>query len=341
MPGSELAVTPQSVTQCRECGIDLQAGALACPQCATLVYGRHVEALSKAARNLEDSKQPNHLAEARELWLSALPWLPRASSQSEWIRQRVLLLDARINATDQPPTAQSRWAKRLGPFAPVLVLLAKLKTAFLLLFKLKFLLSFAAFFGVYWAIYGLWFGAGFALSIMAHEFGHFAAIRRRGFKADLPVFLPGFGAFVRWQGMDISAEVRAEIALAGPFAGSLAAGTCMGLYVATQRPVFAALAHAGAWLNLLNLIPVWILDGSQACYALSRLQRGLLLVTCVLFFVMTHQGALLLVAAGMTYRMFTRDLPAEPSTRAMVYFTALLFALAGLLKIVPFQPITR
>jgi hypothetical protein len=39
--------------------------------------------------------------------------------------------------------------------------------------------------------------------------------------------------------------------------------------------------------------------------------------------------------------MFTRDLPAEPSTRAMVYFTALLFALAGLLKIVPFQPITR
>jgi len=48
----------------------------------------------------------------------------------------------------------------------------------------------------------------------------------------------------------------------------------MGLYMYTQRPVFAALAHAGAWLNLLNLIPVWSLDGGQAAHALSRLQRG-------------------------------------------------------------------
>ena len=336
----ELAVSPQVETNCRDCRADLPAGSLACPSCATLVYGRHVEQISKAARNLEESKLPIQLAEARELWLSALPWLPRGSQQAEWIRQRVLALDTRINATEPPP-AQSKWTKRLGPLAPIAVLLAKFKTAFLLIFKLKFLLSFAAFFGVYWAIYGLPFGAGFALSILIHELGHFAAVKRRGFQADLPVFLPGFGAFVRWQGMDISLDIRAEIALAGPLAGLLAAATCMGLYLATQRPVFAALAHAGAWLNLLNLTPVWILDGSKAADALSRLQRGLLLITCIVFFVMTHQGALLIVAAGMTYRLFTKDQPAEPSTRTMVFFTTLLFALAGLLQIIPFQPISR
>lgn len=338
---AELPVTPSAAITCRDCRADLPAGVLACPQCNTLVYGHHLEQVSKAARNLEESNRPNHLAEARELWLSALPWLPRASSQAEWIRQRVLALDARINSADPQPSAQSKWAKRLGPLAPLAVLLAKAKTVFLVLFKLKFLLSFAAFFAVYWAIYGLWFGAGFALSILIHEIGHVVAVKRLGLKADLPVFLPGFGAYVRWQGFDVSAADRAQIALAGPLAGLLAAGACMGLYLATQRPVFAALAHAGAWLNLLNLIPVWVLDGGQAANALSRLQRGLLLGSCVLFFFLTRQIAFLLVAAGLTYRLFTRDTPAEPSSRTAVFFTLLLFALGALLRIIPFQPLPR
>ncbi len=332
---AELAITPQAPTNCRDCRADLPAGALACPQCNTLVYGHHLEQISKAASNLEESKQTNHLAEARELWLSALPWLPRASRQAEWIRQRVLTLDTRINNADTQPSAQSKWVKRLGPLAPLAVLLAKAKTALILLFKLKFLLSFAAFFGVYWALYGLWFGAGFAISILIHEIGHVIAVKRLGLKADLPVFLPGFGAYVRWQGFNIGLADRAKIALAGPLAGLLAAALCMALYVATQRPVFAALAHTGAWLNLLNLIPVWVLDGGQATNALSRLQRALLLATCIVFFLMTQQKAFLLVAAGMTYRLFTRDTPAEPSTRTAVLFTILLFALGALLKIVP------
>jgi Zn-dependent protease len=333
---AELAITPQVITNCRDCHTDLPAGALVCPQCNTLVYGHHLEQISKAASNLEESNQTNQLAEARQLWLSALPWLPHASRQAEWIRQRVLTLDARINQAD-PPAAQSKWVKRLGPLAPLAVLLAKAKTAFLVLFKLKFLLSFAAFFGVYWALFGVWFGAGFALSILIHELGHFVAVKRLGLKADLPVFLPGFGAYVRWQGFEIGLADRAGISLAGPLAGLLAAALCMVLFSATQRPVFAALAHAGAWLNLLNLIPVWMLDGGQAAHALSRLQRGLLLVTCIVFFFLTRQNVFLLIAAGMTYRLFTRDTPAEPSTRTAVFFTLLLFALGALLKIVPLQ----
>lgn len=116
---------------------------------------------------------------------------------------------------------------------------------------------------------------------------------------------------------------------------------CLAAYVSTQRPVFAALAHTGAWLNLLNLIPVWILDGGQATNALSRLQRVLLLATCIVFFVMGHEMVFLLVAAGMTYRLFTHDIPTQPSTRTMIFYTTLLFALAALLKIIPFQPIPR
>jgi Zn-dependent protease len=341
MDRTELVITPPAVTNCRDCHGDLPAGALACPQCSTLVYGRHVEQISEAAINLEESKQSSQLAEARELWLSALPWLPRGSRQAEWIRQRVRTLDNRINNAEPEAATQSKWVKRLGPFAPLAVLLAKAKTVFLFLFKLKFLLSFAAFFGVYWALYGLWFGAGFAMSILIHELGHVVAVKRLGLNADLPVFLPGFGAYVRWQGFEISLAERAEIALAGPLAGFLAAIACMALYVATRKPVFAALAHTGAWLNLLNLIPVWMLDGGQAAYAVNRLQRGLLLVTCIVFFFLTRQPVFLLVAAGMIYRLFTRDVPAEATSRTMIFFMVLLFALGTLLKIVPLQPFQR
>jgi Zn-dependent protease len=337
MSDTNLVLTPSAATTCRECGTDLPSGTLACPYCAALVYSTHLDQISKAARNLEENNLPHNLAEARDLWLSALPWLPRASRQAEWIRLHVLTLDARINATE-PPAKPSKWTKRLGPLAPIAVFLAKAKTALLLLLKLKFLLSFVTFFGVYWALYGLWFGAGFAISILIHEFGHVIAVKRRGLQADLPVFLPGFGAYVRWQGFNISLSDRATIALAGPLAGFFAAVACFALYSLTHRPVFAALAQTGAWLNLLNLIPIWVLDGGQAVLALNRLQRGLLLLTCILFFAITSQGVYLLVAAGMVYRLFTKDQPTEPSSRTMVFFMSLLFALGALLKLLPPQP---
>ncbi len=237
-----------------------------------------------------------------------------------------------------PPPEKPSWTKRLGPLAPLAFLLAKLKTVFFILLKLKFLLSFALFLGVYWTLFGPWFGVGFAVQIMIHELGHVFAVRRRGLKADLPVFLPGFGAYVRWQGFDIPNAVRAEIALAGPFFGLLGALGCQGIFAYTKMPVFAALAHAGAWLNLINLVPVWVLDGGQAAHALSKVQRGLLLIASAVFFALTEQGVFLFVAAGMLYRLFTRDDPPEPSTRTMVFYIGLLFALGALLKLIPMQP---
>ena len=242
-----------------------------------------------------------------------------------------------IQALQQQPAPQrpSRW-KRLA--IPAMVVLAKFKTVFFVLLKLKFLLSFALFLGVYWTLFGPWFGVGFAVQILIHELGHVFAVKKNGLKADLPVFLPGFGAYVRWQGFDISVETRAEIALAGPLFGLLAAAGCMGIYAYTRMPVFAALAHAGAWLNLVNLVPVWMLDGGQAAHALSKLQRGLLLVACVVFYALTQQKVFLFVAAGMVYRLFTKDAAEEPSTRTMVGYLLLLFVLGALLAVIPMQP---
>src|SRR5262249_49959449 len=144
------------------------------------------------------------------------------------------------------------------------------------LLNLKFLLSFASFIGVYWFAFGPKFGIGFAVLILIHEMGHYIDIKRRGLPVDMPMFLPGIGAYVRWNGMGVTAETRAAVALAGPFAGCLAAAACALIWRQTGDPLWAALAHVGAWFNAFNLIPVWIFDGAQAVRPLRKVEVALL-----------------------------------------------------------------
>jgi len=239
------------------------------------------------------------------------------------------------NPAPPPGKPQHPWAKRLGPLAPIAILLAKGKTLLFALFKLKFLFSFVAFLGLYWALYGAWFGIGFALMILIHEMGHFAEVKRRGLPAEMPVFLPGLGAYVKWQALGVSTEVRALISLAGPAAGLLAAYIAAALYWQTGNPLWAALAHTGAWLNLLNLIPVWILDGAGAVLPLDRMGRISLLVFSALLFWWSGQVVLILVAAGFAWQLYRKPIPADSSVAVQLYFAALLAALAWLLHATP------
>ena len=167
----------------------------------------------------------------------------------------------------------------MARLAPIALFIAKFKFILIFLLKFKFLLSLFAFFGLYWAEFGWKFGLGFTALIFIHEMGHFVDVKRRGLPAEMPVFLPGFGAYVKWQALGVSEEVRAEISLAGPFAGLLAAIACAGVWwynggsQGIMTPIgslFVALAAIGAWLNAINLIPVYILDGGQAIHALNR-----------------------------------------------------------------------
>ena len=326
---------PAPIFNCPRCSQYLPEGSLACPECGTLAYGEHVAGLATSAQQMEAEKR---WPEARAVWGEALGWLPAGTAQAQALEQRIANIDAQTRAA-QEKTA--RWTKRLGPLAPVLVLLAKLKGLLFLLLKMKFLFSFFAFFGLYWALFGWKFALGFTLSILVHEMGHYWAVKRRGLKADLPVFLPGLGAYVRWYSMGIPLDGLAAIALAGPLFGLAAALVCIGLFAWTRQPVYLALAHTGAFINLLNLIPVLGLDGAQATYALSRLQRGLLCASMVVLFGLMHEGVFLFLAAGMGWRMVTNDLPEKPGSGTMIYYLLLLFALGAFLFIVPPAPIGR
>jgi Zn-dependent protease len=308
---------------------------VACDQCHALVHGEELERLAAEAKALEAKGQPR---QAREQWLMALRLLPSTSKQADWIERHARSLDNLADSmriSEQQPS-ENKWGKRLGPIGALGILLAKSKGLLLAIFKLKFLLSFAAFLGFYWAAFGMKFGIGFAVLILIHELGHFLDIKRRGLPADMPVFLPGFGAYVRWQALGVTTKTRAAISLAGPLAGFLAAAVCVILWWRTGNALWAGLARASASLNLLNLIPVWVLDGGKAVEALNKMERIWLLTACIAFWLLLGEGMFFLVALGAGYQVFVaKQVPLLPSRSTVAYFVSVLAGLGIVLRLVP------
>jgi len=303
-----------------------------CPQCQTLVHAARLDELAASARLHEER---NELSAAHDDWQSALQLLPPDSSQAVWVRAKLGELFESIR-TQAAKTNTPKWVRKLGPLAPLALLLLKGKV-FLSLLKLKFLLSFVSFAAIYWALYGVKFGIGLAVLILVHEIGHFIEVRRRGLPADLPMFIPGFGAYVRWTAVGVSADTRALVSLAGPLAGTIGAAFCAVLWLQTQDRLWMALTSFSAFINLMNLIPVWSLDGGQAMVAINRAGRIGIAIAGVLFAAFFSQPLLLLVVAGAVYRAFDKSLSPDmpPSYGVTGYFVVLLAALGYLASLAP------
>lgn len=330
---------PATVNTCPSCSHWLPDGTLVCPDCGTLTYAHHLGELAASAQQLESQGQ---WPEARDRWANMLRWLPEGAEQAAGIEGHIGQIDARLGSE---AARKAKWTKRLGPFAPFVFFLLKLKSAFFLLFKLKFFLGFFGFFALYWALAGWRFALGATICILVHEMGHFVAVRRRGLKADLPMLIPGLGAYVKWYAEGVSREDLASISLAGPVYGLGAAAICLFMALTTHSIIWLVIANFAIWINLFNLTPVFGFDGSQAIYALSRVQRVLLTLTCLLFFALSVVGSnpnrmgtqwvFLIVGAGMGWRCFTKDAAEEPNTRIMVQFLSLIIVLGFMLYLAP------
>jgi Zn-dependent protease len=310
----------------------LAPDALVCDHCHALLHSEELERLSAEANALEAAGE---LRQAREKWLSGLELLPPTSKQADWIKQHAQALDAAGDRGRRPPPAENQWAQPVGPSAAVADASRAPASP---RFRLTSLLSFVAFLAIYSAASGVRFGIGFAVLILIHEMGHFVDIKRRGLPADMPVFLPGLGAYVRWQALGVPLETRAAVSLAGPLAGFLASLVCAALWWQTHNPYWGALARVGAMLNLLNLIPVWVLDGGQAALALSKTERIVLMTAGVALGLVLGERLFFLVALGAGYRaFFAGDLPAHPSRTTIIYFVVVLTALGVIIRLMPGQ----
>jgi Zn-dependent protease len=261
--------------------------------------------MEQAAAQARATEARGDLDLARQQWLAVLPLLPPDSKQAEWIRGHAQELEKTAYEAHRPqdPNAKNKWARRLGPLGPLAIVLAKFKTFIFAIFKFKFLFSFAAFIGLYWSLWGPKFGIGFALLIFIHEMGHYLEVKRRGLPAEMPIFLPGLGAYVKWQGMGVTLETRAAVSLAGPLAGFLSSAVCGLIFLKTGDPIWAALAKTGAWLNALNLIPLWVLDGAGASMPLNRIEKAMVMATAAGLGYAVDSGVFYIIAGAMLVNM--------------------------------------
>ena len=283
------------------------------------MVSEQVEQLAVRARQLTAIGQ---LHAAREVWVAILNLLPLDSPERRGVEREVARIDARLN-----PQPKVNWTKRLGPFGVVLAFLLKFKTvALVLLTKGKFLISIFAFVAFYWMLFGWWFAVGMAGSVLIHEMGHYIAVRRFGFRAELPMFLPGLGAYVKWQGANVDPGIRAQISLAGPLFGLISGIAAYGIFQSTHIPVWLAVAQFAGWLNLINLIPVAILDGGAVMNVMSKQHRLAVLVVCLALAFLMHESAFFFVALGTGYRVWKRDFPAEPRSAIAYAYVAVAIA---------------
>lgn len=162
--------------------------------------------------------------------------------------------------------------KLLAPLVAVGLVLTKFKWILLALLKVKFIgtaLSMLLSIGAYALLFPVWFAVGLVVLILVHEMGHVLQLRREGIKASAPMFIPFLGALVAMKQMPKNALAEARVGLAGPVLGTLGALAPLGIYAATENPLFLGLAYTGFFLNLFNLAPVLPLDGGRAVGALS------------------------------------------------------------------------
>lgn len=121
----------------------------------------------------------------------------------------------------------------------------------------------------YALLFGWRYAAGFVALIFVHEMGHYVAARQRGLEVGAPTFVPFVGAWIALKDMPHDAETEAYIGMAGPLAGSLGALACYVAARATGSDLLFALAYAGFFLNLFNLIPVSPFDGGRISAVIS------------------------------------------------------------------------
>jgi len=285
------------------------------------VHSETLKALSSEAQQLEGG---GDLAGALAAWKRAQALVPAETRQHTSIAEHLTRLSALAPAP--APTTSSTippWARRFGPIAVGLFALWKLVGVG----KAVAFASLLASFLVYWQAWGWAFAAGFLLSLYLHELGHVVALRRAGLPASPPMFIPGLGAYVRLHARPKDLRTDAQIGLAGPMVGLVVAAAFQGGAMLTGSGLLRAIAHTGAFINLLNLVPLWQLDGSRGFGALGRAERIFLMGLTGFLLATTGERALWLILIPGVFRALSPRVPTKPDVPVLLTFAGLVTGL--------------
>lgn len=320
---------------CPQCGTAWAPFTLACPGCGLLVYAGRLKKLAEQARAATEA---GDIPTALATWREALVLLPPDSKQHAAIRAKITELGQVAPTAPTRPAGKQGIGSRLAGGASALAVLAwKLKALLLGLTKATTLFSMLLSLGVYWAVWGWKFALGLVLSIYVHEMGHVFALRRFGFKATSPMFIPGFGALIRLQQQVVNPDEDAYIGLAGPVYGLGAAVASLLLWLTLRSfmksEIFAVIAGVGAWINLFNLLPIYTLDGGRGFHAMNRVQKIACAIVVAGAWYFTQEGLLVLLALVCGYRAFTDQNEPNRPWRAAATYIALVATLSALMMV--------
>lgn len=167
-----------------------------------------------------------------------------------------------------------------GIGATIIGLLVKFKTLLVVLFDLKWLAVFSKIgftsitvlisVAAYAFIFGWPFAIGLVALLFVHEMGHALVMKSKGIPIGGMIFIPLLGAAVLMRQMPRNARDEAEVGIAGPIAGAIAASVCLLLAQANPGTIWAPLAYFGFFINLFNLIPIVPFDGGRILAAIDR-----------------------------------------------------------------------
>jgi Zn-dependent protease len=123
--------------------------------------------------------------------------------------------------------------------------------------------------GVYAMVWGWPYAAGIVVLLFTHEMGHYVAARQRGLNVGAPTFIPFLGAWIALKDQPLDVETEAYVAMAGPLVGTVAAVAVYLWGRSTDNSLLLAIAYAGLFLNLFNLLPISPLDGGRITAIIS------------------------------------------------------------------------
>ena len=225
----------------------------------------------------------------------------------------------------------------------LLLLLAGLKWGKLATTGGTMLLSLA----VYATIWGWPYAAGFIALMFAHEMGHYVAARQCGLNVGAPTFIPFVGAWINLKDQPHDVRTEAYVAVAGPLVGTIAAVAVYLWGRSTDSALALAIAYAGLFLNLFNLLPISPLDGGRITAIISpRVWLiGAPVLVAILFF---RPSTILLIIAIIAFPQLIKAWNYDPKApenlayygvplQTKLEYGGLYLALTAYLSVMTFQ----
>jgi Zn-dependent protease len=200
---------------------------------------------------------------------------------------------------------------------------------------------------IYATIWGWPYAAGFIALMFVHEMGHFVAARQCGLNVGAPTFIPFVGAWINLKDQPLDVRTEAYIAVAGPLAGTVAAVAVYLWGRSTDNALLLAIAYAGLFLNLFNLLPISPLDGGRITAILSP-RVWLLGAPLMLALLLYRPSPVLVIVAVMALPQFLKAWNYDPKApenvayydvplQTKLEYGGLYLALAAYLGVMTFE----